>query len=209
MPTLDKILSIHGRLGEDDASAITFMLCGVLEALHRTGRVHGTLGPQDVRIDADGRVRIEAVDRWRTRRREPSPYVAPEARRRGPTTKADVFSVAALYTRMVTGHVPSGPQSAPSNFVARALGEANQRPDMAELRGAVRVESARERIGQLVIDDASSDGLDTPTEADDGHVEETMIQLVDLENVVGALGALPERLEEGFTPRKGGRRRSE
>ena len=88
-----------------------------LDAVHRSGLVHGDLNPQNMAVMADGDVRLELTGIWEAYSASPTagvivlpgmaPYLAPEVSAGAmPSTSSDVYSVGILLYELISGRSP-------------------------------------------------------------------------------------------------------
>jgi len=102
------------------AAEIAAEVCAALEAAHRTGMVHRAIGPTNVLLTWDGRVKV--TDFATMARPGPRAIMAPEqAWGGGADPRSDVYAVGCLLFLMVTGRMPfdgAGPEVAYRHVVS-------------------------------------------------------------------------------------------
>ena len=88
-----------------------------LDAVHRTGLVHGDLNPQNLAVMADGDVRLQLTGVWEAYSASPTagvivlpgmaPYLAPEVSAGAmPSCSSDVYAVGILLFELIAGRSP-------------------------------------------------------------------------------------------------------
>ncbi len=107
-------LEARRLFSELEVRAMGCEIAGALAALHRAGRVHGDLKPENVRLDDEGRAVL--VDLGFARRADGDhgtetpgtlAYLAPEVARGGPPSPAaDAFALGVLVFELLTGEHP-------------------------------------------------------------------------------------------------------
>jgi serine/threonine protein kinase len=128
---LSQTLSVESRIEVDRALRITIQLLKAVGAAHQKGVVHRALGPQSIVLTPDDvpRVMDFGIATW-SAAQAPSAdascadrsYMAPECiEAPGGTPSADLFSIAMLLYRMLTGRTAASDASAGN--VARPLAE--------------------------------------------------------------------------------------
>jgi len=118
----------NGPLPPQLAVAVGVQICRGLRAVHRSGWVHNDVQPKNVLLDADGRCKL--VDFGHAARfgdaladGMASPFSAPEASAGEPLdARADVYSVAATLSALLTAKMSTVPTPAESNSGSPALG---------------------------------------------------------------------------------------
>jgi serine/threonine protein kinase/tetratricopeptide (TPR) repeat protein len=114
---LSKILSDKGRFSVSDGCDIVRQICSGLEAAHSEGVVHRDLKPQNIMLDAQGRVflmdfglarSMELVGMTRTGALIGTPtYMSPEqARGEKADVRTDVFALGVIFYELLTGKRP-------------------------------------------------------------------------------------------------------
>ena len=114
---LSKILSDKGKFSVSDGCEIVRQICSGLEAAHSEGVVHRDLKPQNIMLDAQGRVflmdfglarSMELVGMTRTGALIGTPtYMSPEqARGEKADVRTDVFALGVIFYELLTGKRP-------------------------------------------------------------------------------------------------------
>src|SRR5262249_15810429 len=114
---LKSILVERGKLTPEEAVPIILQVCRGLEAAHAEGVVHRDLKPQNIMLDASGRVWVmdfglarsmEMAGMTRTGALMGTPdYMSPEqARAQKVDERSDLFSLGIIFYEMLTGHLP-------------------------------------------------------------------------------------------------------
>jgi len=114
---LKSVLVEHGRLQAEEAVPIIQQVCRGLEAAHSEGVVHRDLKPQNIMVDADGRVWVmdfglarsmETAGITRTGALMGTPdYMSPEqARGEKVDARSDLFSLGIIFYELLTGRLP-------------------------------------------------------------------------------------------------------
>jgi len=114
---LSKILSDKGKFSVSDGCEIVRQICSGLEAAHSEGVVHRDLKPQNIMLDAQGRVYLmdfglarsmELVGMTRTGALIGTPtYMSPEqARGEKADVRTDVFALGVIFYELLTGKRP-------------------------------------------------------------------------------------------------------
>ncbi|HKW97150.1 MAG TPA: protein kinase [Bryobacteraceae bacterium] len=114
---LRNLLSERGKLPPSEAVGIIRQICQGLEAAHTEGVVHRDLKPQNIMVDAAGRVWVmdfglarsmEAAGLTRTGALMGTPdYMSPEqARALKVDARSDLFSLGIIFYEMLTGQLP-------------------------------------------------------------------------------------------------------
>ena len=114
---LKSILVERGKLPPDEAVRIMRQICRGLEAAHAEGVVHRDLKPQNIMVDANGRVWVmdfglarsmDLVGITRTGALMGTPdYMSPEqARAQKVDARSDLFSLGIIFYEMLTGVLP-------------------------------------------------------------------------------------------------------
>ncbi len=114
---LSKILSERGKFSVNDGCEIVRQICSGLEAAHSEGVVHRDLKPQNVMLDAQGRVflmdfglarSMELVGMTRTGALIGTPtYMSPEqARGEKADVRTDIFALGVIFYEVLTGKRP-------------------------------------------------------------------------------------------------------
>ena len=114
---LKSILVERGKLPPEEAVPIIQQTCRGLEAAHTEGVVHRDLKPQNIMVDAAGRVWVmdfglarsmELAGLTRTGALMGTPdYMSPEqARAQKVDARSDLFSLGIIFYEMLTGHLP-------------------------------------------------------------------------------------------------------
>lgn len=133
----------RGRLGADDAARLLLPLADSLAGLHAVGAHHGSIGPDAVLVDADGRATL--LDRIRAVA-DPA-YCAPDPTGglRSHPAADDVWSFGAVLHFVTTGTGPDEPDTLTRNpgwlgpLVELSLHpDPRQRPTMAEVADYLR-----------------------------------------------------------------------
>lgn len=121
---VDARRSENGVIGISHAHVILSHVCNALESAHKM-LVHGGITPETIRVTSGGRVKLTNLGLLRlvpglARRggpagNQPGLYLAPEvASGEEPSPAADVYSLAAVFYEMITGHAPGSPLWPPS-----------------------------------------------------------------------------------------------
>jgi len=114
---LSKILSDKGKFSVNDGCEIVRQICSGLEAAHSEGVVHRDLKPQNIMLDAQGRVflmdfglarSMELVGMTRTGALIGTPtYMSPEqARGEKADVRTDIFALGVIFYELLTGKRP-------------------------------------------------------------------------------------------------------
>jgi serine/threonine protein kinase/tetratricopeptide (TPR) repeat protein len=114
---LKSILVERGKLAPEEAVPIVQQICRGLEAAHTEGVVHRDLKPQNIMVDASGRVWVmdfglarsmEMAGMTRTGALMGTPdYMSPEqARAEKVDARSDLFSLGIIFYEMLTGVLP-------------------------------------------------------------------------------------------------------
>ena len=114
---LKSVLVERGKLPPEEAVPIVQQVCRGLEAAHTEGVVHRDLKPQNIMVDADGRVWVmdfglarsmETAGITRTGALMGTPdYMSPEqARGEKVDARSDLFSLGIIFYEMLTGRLP-------------------------------------------------------------------------------------------------------
>ncbi len=114
---LKSILVERGKLPSEEAVSIVQQVCRGLEAAHTEGVVHRDLKPQNIMLDASGRVWVmdfglarsmEMAGMTRTGALMGTPdYMSPEqARAEKVDARSDLFSLGIIFYEMLTGVLP-------------------------------------------------------------------------------------------------------
>src|SRR6266404_2925796 len=114
---LKSILVERGKLPSEEAVSIVQQVCRGLEAAHTEGVVHRDLKPQNIMLDASGRVWVmdfglarsmEMAGMMRTGALMGTPdYMSPEqARAEKVDARSDLFSLGIIFYEMLTGVLP-------------------------------------------------------------------------------------------------------
>jgi serine/threonine protein kinase/tetratricopeptide (TPR) repeat protein len=114
---LSKILSDRGKFSVSDACEMVRQICSGLEAAHSEGVVHRDLKPQNIMLDAQGRVflmdfglarSMELVGMTRTGALIGTPtYMSPEqARGEKADARTDIFALGVIFYELLTGKRP-------------------------------------------------------------------------------------------------------
>ena len=114
---LSKILSEKGKFSVNEACEIVRQICSGLEAAHSEGVVHRDLKPQNIMLDAQGRVflmdfglakSMELVGMTRTGALIGTPtYMSPEqARGEKADVRTDIFALGVIFYELLTGKRP-------------------------------------------------------------------------------------------------------
>ena len=114
---LKSILVERGKLAPEEAVPIVQQVCRGLEAAHTEGVVHRDLKPQNIMVDASGRVWVmdfglarsmEMAGMTRTGALMGTPdYMSPEqARAEKVDARSDLFSLGIIFYEMLTGVLP-------------------------------------------------------------------------------------------------------
>src|ERR1700736_431218 len=114
---LSKILSERGKFPVAEACEIVRQICSGLEAAHNEGVVHRDLKPQNIMLDAQGRVflmdfglarAMELVGMTRTGALIGTPtYMSPEqARGEKADVRTDIFAFGVIFYELLTGKRP-------------------------------------------------------------------------------------------------------
>lgn len=122
-----------GHLSPQEALAIVPQICEALQFAHDRGIVHRDIKPENILIDTQGRVKIAdfglakmmrleagAPDLTLTRHAIGTPqYMAPEQIEKPETVdhRADIYSLGVVFYEMLTGELPIGRFSSPSQRV--------------------------------------------------------------------------------------------
>jgi predicted Ser/Thr protein kinase len=122
-----------GRLNPREALAIVPQICEALQFAHDRGVVHRDIKPENILVDARGRVKIAdfglaklmrpkagEADLTLTRDAMGTPqYMAPEQIEKPASVdhRADIYSLGVVFYEMLTGELPIGRFSAPSQRV--------------------------------------------------------------------------------------------
>jgi serine/threonine protein kinase len=127
--SLEQFVAARGSLGAGEVVTLAVPLAEALEALHRRGVVHGDVTPANILLDAVGKPLLadlgiawifgEQADAVEGR----LPYVDPVVLAGGsPTPAADVYALAAVCSRALTGEPPgAGASSEPDPLQATIL----------------------------------------------------------------------------------------
>ena len=121
------------KLGPEEAVKILRQVCSALEAAHAEGVVHRDLKPQNIMIEASGRVVV--MDFGLARSMETTgltqagavmgtpAYMSPEQAKGLPADeRADIFSLGIIFYQMLTGVVPFKAETALASLLLRTQG---------------------------------------------------------------------------------------
>jgi len=115
---LDELLAESGPLPEPRVRSIASQLAGAIAALHASGRVHGDLKPENVRLNDAGRAVLidlgfsrryasKTEEAHSTQRAGSLLYLSPEtARGASPSPSSDIFAFGVLLYLLATGEHP-------------------------------------------------------------------------------------------------------
>src|SRR6202051_2725650 len=128
---LSKILSDKGKFLVNDGCEIVRQICSGLEAAHSEGVVHRDLKPQNIMLDAQGRVflmdfglarSMELVGMTRTGALIGTPaYMSPEqAKGEKVDARTDLFSLGVIFYELLTGTLPYQAESMMATLIKRA-----------------------------------------------------------------------------------------
>ncbi len=124
------ILEEEGKLGEDEALAITLQIAKALEHAHKNNIIHRDIKPANIIVDSEGRARLcdlglarevgegHALTQAGVVLGTPY-YVSPEQAegRRDLDTRSDIYSLGITLFHMVTGQVPFKGSSGPDIMI--------------------------------------------------------------------------------------------
>src|SRR5579864_4371369 len=128
---LKSFISERRKIPASEASDIIRQICLGLEAAHNEGVVHRDLKPQNIMLDAQGRVYLmdfglarsmELVGMTRTGALIGTPtYMSPEqARGEKADVRTDLFSLGVIFYELLTGIVPYRAESMMATLIKRA-----------------------------------------------------------------------------------------
>jgi len=151
---LKSILVERGKLPPDEAVRIVRQICRGLEAAHAEGVVHRDLKPQNIMVDANGRVWVmdfglarsmDLVGITRTGALMGTPdYMSPEqARAQKVDARSDLFSLGIIFYEIITGVLPFRADT----MMATLLKRVQEKPD----RPSVLDPSVPPRLSDLVM----------------------------------------------------------
>lgn len=150
-----------GRFSPAEALAIVPRICEALQFAHEQGVLHRDIKPENILLDARGRVKIAdfGIAKW-LREDKPSVtltatgtalgsphYMAPEQLEKPEQVdhRADIYSLGVVFYEMLTGELPIGRFSPPSERVSL-----DQRVDDIVLRALAREKELRQNSAREV-----------------------------------------------------------
>ncbi|MEM1450727.1 MAG: protein kinase [Planctomycetota bacterium] len=171
--TLRDLLS-QGRLSAREALDLAPQICDALQAAHDVGVVHRDVKPENILVDAAGRVRIADFGLAKLRGADPTAmgitrtdqvfgtahYMAPEQMRASGQVdhRADLFSLGVVLYEMLTGELPLGRFAPPSATAAEAA-----RLDPVVLKALENDPDARYQAARELQRDVESAPTASPT----------------------------------------------
>ncbi len=124
------ILEEEGKLGEDEALAITLQMARALQHAYENNIIHRDVKPENIMVDSEGRARLCDLGLAREANEDGALtqagivlgtpyYVSPEQAegRRDLDTRSDIYSLGVTLYHMVTGHVPFRGNTGPAIMV--------------------------------------------------------------------------------------------
>ncbi len=153
-----------GNLSPDEALRIIPLICDALETAHELGIVHRDIKPENVLLDTGGHVKIADFGLAKILEHTPTDvtltatqqvlgtqqYMAPEQLKTPQSVdhRADIFSLGVVFYEMLTGELPVGKFSSPSETV-----KVDVRLDRVVLRALEREPNMRyQRVTEVKTD---------------------------------------------------------
>ena len=120
--TLKEVIQREGRLRQEEAAQIAYLICDALDTAHRQNVIHRDIKPQNIIIKPDGRVKVADFGIARaasgatiTHGRSllgSVHYSAPEqSRGNNADQQSDIYSLGIVFYEMLTGKVPFSGES--------------------------------------------------------------------------------------------------
>ncbi len=120
--TLKEVIQREGRLRQEEAAQIVYLICDALDTAHRQNVIHRDIKPQNIIIKPDGRVKVADFGIARaasgatiTHGRSllgSVHYSAPEqSRGNNADQQSDIYSLGIVFYEMLTGKVPFSGES--------------------------------------------------------------------------------------------------
>src|SRR3954454_5764788 len=144
--TLDRLLAEHGSLPHDFVAVLLDHLLAALDAVHRSGVMHGDVKPANLLLEATGTGRPQllltdfgaASARGKGRTAATDAYLAPEAARGAPPDpRQDLYAAGATAIELLTGRPPPvAPPRGPLRPLLAALTEADPDDRIPDARSA-------------------------------------------------------------------------
>ena len=142
---LKSVLREKGKLSTTEATSIVAQICRALDAAHSEGVVHRDLKPQNIMIDAKGRVTVmdfgiarsmEMTGMTQTGSLVGTPeYMSPEqAKGEDIDTRSDLFTLGIIFYELLTGETPFYAETAYATLLKRTQERAR---DPVELDPAI------------------------------------------------------------------------